>query len=106
MNGYFFSFIVADYKQNPGGGTTRGWAIFGVLSCMYRNFLLYFIQQQEFHHISSLKIFHRSPSKIKMPSYQSFKELITKLVSQSYQVITKLVLLCHHLSPLHLVSPL
>jgi len=36
-------FIVADYKQGQGGGATRGWAIFGVVSCMYRNFLLYFV---------------------------------------------------------------
>jgi len=33
--------IIADYRQDPGGGRTRGWAIFGVLSCMYRNSLIF-----------------------------------------------------------------
>ncbi|KAH1206399.1 hypothetical protein GmHk_16G046863 [Glycine max] len=26
---------ICDYKQDPGGGRTRGWAIFGVLSCIF-----------------------------------------------------------------------
>ncbi|KAK7262896.1 hypothetical protein RJT34_30477 [Clitoria ternatea] len=26
---------MCDYKQNQGGGSTRGWAIFGVLSCIF-----------------------------------------------------------------------
>lgn len=43
MNESLCLFVVADYKQGQGGGATRGWAIFGVVSCMYRNFLLYFV---------------------------------------------------------------
>lgn len=41
MNGSLCLFFVADYKQGQGGGATRGWAIFGVISCMYKNSLIF-----------------------------------------------------------------